>query len=550
MQTALSNNSKGKKVSKSKDNKSYKKSKNTNKNNPNNTFTDKKILQRSYNDISLNNNSHTKPVFNYGNDNQYNINLGTKMLSSVFNYNFENSLEFNNLKNEVVLNFQKFTNFSIDLIENNQNKNKKKYETFPPLFQYGAQYIINDIHSSLYNKIDSIIKIQSCVRGYLLKKKLIINNFDKSFFGKKSIKAIIKIQKHIRGFLQRINIRKKIIIKHINQKRKSAIELIIKRMRIYLNVIKIKKILFINYHLEQRKQKVIYIQNTFRNYIFYKAFKKLKKDIDNNYFLYYPYKAKKVDIIIYFDDDVNNKKEIKKYSFRYNKLLKYFILLIDPCNIFSGKYKCQFVVNDIIIFDNRFPTIQYNNCLYNIIELIPKNNLKCKPKQKKKVKKIKKIIIKKGDKNKKQTLDSKCGCSLEDSKLSNSSNLYLDKLKLSLEDIIEEDDEGRSVTSSRDKDNKYEKIMRNLSDRSLKMYNDDENEKEKEKEDDLRGNNDDDEDSFDFTEEEYLKIKKIKNKNVENSNYLNLKNELNEKKSINKFGKEKNNSFKKTNYNN
>ena len=31
MQTALSNNSKGKKVSKSKDNKSYKKSKNTNK---------------------------------------------------------------------------------------------------------------------------------------------------------------------------------------------------------------------------------------------------------------------------------------------------------------------------------------------------------------------------------------------------------------------------------------------------------------------------------------------------------------------------------------
>ena len=536
MQNLSNNFSKEKKITKSKENKSYKKPKNTNRNNPNNSLTDKKNLQRSYNKISLNNNTQLKPFYNYENDNQYNINLDTKILSSVFNYNFENSLEPQNLKNEVILNFQKFKNFSIDLIENNLNKSKKKFENFPPLFQYGAQYIINDIHSSLYNKIDCIIKLQSCLRGYLVKKKLITNYFDRSFLGKKSIKAIIKIQKHIRGFLQRINIRKKIIIKHINQKRKSSIELIIKRMKIYLNVIKIKKIIFINYHLEQRKQKVIYIQNTFKNYIFYKAFKKLKKEIDDNYFLYYPYKAKKVEIIIYFDDDVNNKKAIKKYSFRYNKLLKYFILLINPCNIFSGKYKCQFVVNDIIIFDNRYPTIQYNNCLYNIIELIPKNNVKCtKPKEKKKVKKNKNIIIKKGDKNKNSTLDLKSNNNLDVSKISKSSNLYLDKLKLSLEDIIEEDDEGRSV-SSKDKDNRYDKIMQNLSDRSLKKSKEDEKAKEYE----IKYNNDDDEDSFDFTEEEYLEIKKIKNKNFENTNYLNLKNELNEKKLI-KSGK--------TNYN-
>ena len=539
MQKAFDNNLKGKKVTKSKDNKPYKKSKNTNRNNPNNTFTEKKNIQRTYNDISLDNNSYIKPFSNNDNDNdnQYNINLDTKMLSSVFNYNFENSLEPRGLKNEIVLNFQKFTNFSIDLIENKQNKNKKKYENFSPLFQYGAQYIINDLHSSLFNKINCIIKIQSCFRGYLVKKKLIINNFDKSFFEKKSIKAIIKIQKNVRGLLQRINIRKKIIIKLINQKRKTAIELIIKRMRIYLNVIKIKKILFINYHLEQRKQKVIYIQNTFRNYIFYKAFKKLKNEIDNNYFLYYPYKAKKVEIIIYFDDDVNSKKENKKYSFNNNKLLKYFILLIDPCNIFSGKYKCHFVVNDIIIFDNRYPTVQYNNCLFNIIELIQKNNIKCKPKQKKKIIKIKKIIRKNGDKNEKKTIDLQCNNSLEDSKLSNSSNLFLDKLKLSLEDIIEEDDEGRSVTSSRDKDNKFEKMMKNLSNKSLEIYAD-----ENEKENKLKPNDGDDgDDSFDFTEEDYLKIKKINNKNYENSNHLNLKNELNEKP-INKFGKSKNNN--------
>ena len=48
-------------------------------------------------------------------------------------------------------------------------------------------------------------------------------------------------------------------------------------MRNYMYIIKIKKIIFIKYHLEQRKQKATYIQETFRNYKFYKAFKKLKK---------------------------------------------------------------------------------------------------------------------------------------------------------------------------------------------------------------------------------------------------------------------------------
>ena len=450
--------------------KSYMKEKNrkTNKNNPKSTFTQKRIYQKSLNDISLKKDFQMKALLNYENENKYNIKLDNNILSSVFNFNFENSTHPPILKNESILNFQKFFNYSFNLIESNQNNNINKYENFPPLFQYGSKYIIDDIHSSLYNIINCIIKIQGCIRGYLVKKKLKLNNIDKVYFDKKTINIIIKIQKNIRRFLESINIRKKIIIKLIHDRRKSAIDLIIKRMKIYINTIKSKRIFFINYYLEQRKIKAKYILETFRNYKFYKSFKQLKKEIDNNYFLYYPYNAKKVDIIIYFDDG-GNKKKNKKYNFTYNNLLKYFILLINPCNFFSGKYKCQFVVNDIIIFDNRYPTIQNNNCFFNIIDLVQKNNIKCITKAKKEKNIIKNKDIKKNEnndlfKNKNNEMNS------------NNNNIYnCLNLKLSLEDIMEEDDEGKSVTS---KDNRYEKRIKYLSDNSLKLYKNEENEKE------------------------------------------------------------------------
>ena len=250
------------------------------------------------------------------------------------------------------------------------------------------------------------------------------------------------------------------------------------------------------------------------------------KDIDKSYFLYYPYNEKKVEIIIYFDDDNNNK--YIKYSFIYNTLLKYYILLIDPCKIFSGKYKCQFVVNDIIIFDNRYPMVQQNNNFFNIIELIPRNNFKCLIKQKKIINKI----IKNNQKKKicGNLFGNKKFTSNIDNNLNNSTNIYLEKLRLTLEDIKEEDDEGKSVTS---KDTRYEKRIKDYSDKSIKICKNEEVEKKQTLEEKIY--NYEDEDSFDFTEEEYNEIKKINNKNFENSNYLNLKNGLKEKKSVNKL---------------
>ena len=129
--------------------------------------------------------------------------------------------------------------------------------------------------------------------------------------------------------------------------------------------------------------------------------------------------------------------------------------------------------------------------------------------------------------------------------MNNSSNFYLENLRLSLEDIKEEDDEGKSVTS---KDNRYDKklkdsIKESLCDKSLNASKEIEKKIEKEK------NEDEEDDVFDFTEEEYLEIKRIKNKNIENQNYLKLKDELNDAMPINKLEKIRKSSLKTINKN-
>ena len=140
-----------------------------------------------------------------------------------------------------------------------------------------------------------------------------------------------------------------------------------KKLQDFDSIIKTKKTILINHLLEQRKLKAIFIQESFRNYLFYKSFQKLRESIETNYFLFYPFNAKKVDILLYSDRGAIAKKKYKKFSFVFSKLLHYFILLINPNKIFSGKYKCQFVVNDIIICDNRYPTLKSKNQIYNIL---------------------------------------------------------------------------------------------------------------------------------------------------------------------------------------
>ena len=321
----------------------------------------------------------------------------------------------------------------------------------------------------------------------LSKKKLLINYLSRSYFKKKSIEKIINIQKIVRSFLSKINLRKKIIIELINKKRKNSIELIIKKLHDYISVIKVKKTILINYCLEQRKIKAIFIQQSFRNYLFYKSFQKLRQDIEKNYFLDYTLNAKKVEILLYEDNKSINKKKYKKFSFSFNKLLKYFILLINPNQIFSGKYKCQFVVNDIIMCDNRFPTIKRKNQIFNIIYLVPTN------------KKITYKIVKKNNNNSNKDSINKNNSNFneEEDKVDENDNdedgkskKLIHNFKYSLEDIMEEEDEGKSYTSS-SKEYKIEKALYDLSDKSLKLSKKEES----------------DDDDFNINYEEYLNLK-------------------------------------------
>ena len=258
-------------------------------------------------------------------------------------------------------------------------------------------------------------------------------------------------------------------------------------MHDYISVIKVKKTILINYCLEQRKIKAIFIQQSFRNYLFYKSFQKLRQDIEKNYFLDYTLNAKKVEILLYEDNKSINKKKYKKFSFSFNKLLKYFILLINPNQIFSGKYKCQFVVNDIIMCDNRFPTIKRKNQIFNIIYLVPTN------------KKITYKIVKKNNNNSNKDSINKNNSNFneEEDKVDENDNdedgkskKLIHNFKYSLEDIMEEEDEGKSYTSS-SKEYKIEKALYDLSDKSLKLSKKEES----------------DDDDFNINYEEYLNLK-------------------------------------------
>ena len=191
--------------------------------------------------------------------------------------------DINNMKHFLKDGCQEFNN-NFELLNfinsgTSPNPNIKKNEKFSSLPQDGSKLLVNDMHQSFYNIVKTIIYIQSHFRGYAVKKKLLINYLSRSYFTKKSIEKIINIQKIVRSFLSKINLRKKIIIELINKKRKNSINLIIKKLHDYISIIKVKKTILINYCLEQRKLKAIFLQQSFRNYLFYKSFQKLRQEI-------------------------------------------------------------------------------------------------------------------------------------------------------------------------------------------------------------------------------------------------------------------------------
>jgi hypothetical protein len=296
-------------------------------------------------------------------------------------------------------------------------------------------------------------------------------------------------------------------------------------MRSYLNILKIKKLFFIKYKIEERNKYAKYIQETFRNYIFYNSFKKFMKDINEKYFIIYPSKGNKVELLIYTDNENSNNNLIsKRYTFDYNKLLNCFVLFINPNTLYAGKYKCQFIIDDIVICDKNYPYIQYKNELYNIIEF--KSNKKNKEnkenKDKKKKKKDRKNNIKTYSYRSKRYKPKNEG-DKDNKKLTNNyqSNKFCQEEELNdeLEDIKEEEDEGKSTTSNnKDCTTKKAKEYINI-------------------------------DDIDFTEEDIINIKKLKGKNIISTDYKKLREELISQRPISQEDKIRKKSFKNYNFN-
>ena len=312
------------------------------------------------------------------------IDFDFKNITSFFNIDINNIIDLPDITDDKILDFNIYSPLT-DLGEKNNNKNYNyNFEEYlTSLGKYGLRYVNNDIYNCTNDKNDKIIFLQSCIRSFLVKKKLNFNLLNKIFLERRNIKKIITLQKNIRCFLVKLRVRKKIIINLIKQKRKIAIKLIINKMRSYNNILKMKKLFLIKNKMEERNKYAKYIQETFRNYKFYNSFKKLMKEINEKYFIIYPCKGNKVELIIYLEDGTSNNDLIsKRYTFNYNKLLNCFVLFINPSKLYAGKYKCQFIIDDIVICDKNYPYIQYKNELYNIIEF--KSNKRNKEKKKEK----------------------------------------------------------------------------------------------------------------------------------------------------------------------
>ena len=447
------------------------------------------------------------------------INLNFNNISSLFGIDLDNIIDFPEFINEKIIDFNVYAPFTKEVENDDDDDINNNYEEdLSPICKYGLRYINDDIYINENMKNQKIVLIQSFIRSYFLRKKLNFNLLNRMYLETKNIRKIVLLQKNIRSFLARLRIRKKIIMKYIKQRRKAAINKIINKMRSYNNILKTKKLIFIKNKIEERNKYAKYIQETFRNYKFYNSFKKLMKEINEKYFIIYPCKGNKVEIIIYLEE--NSNLIPRKYTFYYNKLLKCFTLFINPEKLYAGKYKCQFVIDDIVICDKNYPYIQYKNELYNIITF--NTNRKKKIEKRKKRKEKSKNNIKNNDNSGENTKKINYNSILAKAGKNYKNNFYQEEeYNDELEDIKEEEDEGKSTTS---KDN----INELRSSKVSKDYIDDD---------------------LDFTEEDIINIKRLKGNSIILTDYQKLKEELMYKNPVSKEEKIRRTSFKSFNFN-
>ena len=161
---------------------------------------------------------------------------------------------------------------------------------------------------------------------------------------------------------------KNYILEKIINERNNAANKIIYYFKRYYSLIIIKKREIINLIFSIRVESITKIQKYFRMYMVRKDITKMINVSDNYVYFYVIEKLNNkspsnIQIKIF-----NSNKSNVLLNFSYSKVLDiYYTLLIKP-KILKKKIRVNFIINDQIIIDHRFPVDFQNGQFYNILD--------------------------------------------------------------------------------------------------------------------------------------------------------------------------------------
>lgn len=218
---------------------------------------------------------------------------------------------------------------------------------------------------------ESAILLQTRIRVLLGRRKFFKSN--KDYFQAKMNKNVIFIQKWARAYLEVIRIKRSLIHDKIIQQRERSGSILKSRIGTFYRKLNLLENLIYEKIISSRKASAIKLQTNWRLNASYRKIQKLLKQLKDNYYLTYPFKANYVRIKIFTE---HNTKEIERfYNYEYNEFLECFVLFIPIRDLPTGKYRAQLIVDGLITCDGRFPHIEFNNGqYYNIISLSNNHN--------------------------------------------------------------------------------------------------------------------------------------------------------------------------------
>ena len=219
-----------------------------------------------------------------------------------------------------------------------KNKNLQRYNNIMKRLQFIEQEKL-------------AIRIQKHIKSYL-KRIALIKTINKIII-EKFIRNIIKIQNTFKNIYFKREFKINYFINLICEKRKNNIAKIQEILISYYNKVNKKKEMIIKGILDNRLKNIILIQSNYRAIKIRKKFKKLIQYRKYNYILTFPYYAKNVEIRIL--QNQNKIKFFQTYNFEKCPIQNIFKLYINYSELNPGNYYCQFLVDNKLFIDPRFP---------------------------------------------------------------------------------------------------------------------------------------------------------------------------------------------------